>query len=138
MSVCMHYKKIACSQHYALTHVNKYRHNTSSHSPQKFGRSRNRKSTTTTTPSVHSEETTTVAPFGPGKRFSGRRNKQSKASIVSAENPSSNSNNNNNGGYSRRGYKPKLQTSSVEQAGSASTSLYKFKLNRLVYSLRTI
>ncbi|KAJ8919413.1 hypothetical protein NQ315_016507, partial [Exocentrus adspersus] len=107
------------------------RHNTSSHSPQKSGRSgrnRNRKTTTTTTtPSAHSEETTPAPSFGSGKRFSGRKNKQSRAAAVNSEN---NSNNNSNGGHSRRGYKPKVQASSVDQTGTSSSSLYKFKLNR--------
>ncbi|XP_044749451.1 uncharacterized protein LOC123310122 isoform X2 [Coccinella septempunctata] len=53
----------------------------------------------------------------------GRRNKQNRS------NPSESAiNNSNGGGFSRRAYKPKVQTSSVE--AGASTKLYKFKLNR--------
>ncbi|XP_045479192.1 uncharacterized protein LOC123684108 isoform X2 [Harmonia axyridis] len=54
----------------------------------------------------------------------GRRNKQNRS------NPSESAiNNSNGGGFSRRAYKPKVQTSSVE-VGGASSKLFKFKLNR--------
>jgi hypothetical protein len=69
------------------------------------------------------EEVTTAPSFGAGKRYQSRRNKQHRTSSSSSEVS------NNSGGYSRRGYKPKVQASTVEQI-SASTSLYKFKLNR--------
>ncbi|XP_050299001.1 uncharacterized protein LOC126737935 isoform X2 [Anthonomus grandis grandis] len=63
-----------------------------------------------------------------GKRFSGSgANRRKAASRTTA----SSSEEKNNSGFSRRGYKPKIQTSTVEQGGDgASTSLYKFKLNR--------
>ncbi|KAJ3658509.1 hypothetical protein Zmor_010244 [Zophobas morio] len=71
----------------------------------------------------NSNEEVTTAPLGSGKRYQSRRNKQHRPSVTSSEAPS------NNGGYSRRGYKPKVQASTVDQS-SGSTSLYKFKLNR--------
>lgn len=43
--------------------------------------------------------------------------------------PNSNTVNNEGNGYSRRGYKPRIQSSSVDSV-SSSTSLYKFKLSR--------
>nr|XP_008192116.1 PREDICTED: uncharacterized protein LOC663093 isoform X2 [Tribolium castaneum] len=87
------------------------KHNTS-HRPHKYGRSSRK--TTTSRPSVHSEEATTTS----NKRYQNRRKQQRPSTEPSSS-----------GGYSRRGYKPKVQTSTVEQI-SASTSLYKFKLNR--------
>ncbi|XP_044254938.1 uncharacterized protein LOC123005317 isoform X2 [Tribolium madens] len=63
---------------------------------------------------ISNEEATTSS----NKRYQNRR-KQQRTSTESS----------GSGGYSRRGYKPKVQTSTVEQT-SASTSLYKFKLNR--------
>lgn len=64
----------------------------------------------------HSEQSPTPG----GKRYNSRRNKQAKASTAAPE-PS--------GGFTRRGYKPKVQASSVDSSPS-STSVYKFKLNR--------
>lgn len=104
-------------EHEALTLVNKYRQNTTLR-PLKYGRN-SRKSTTSS--SVYSEEVTAASPSA--KRYQSRRNKQRVNSPIAASESS------NSGGYSRRGYKPRVQTSTVEQT-SASTSLYKFKLNR--------
>lgn len=68
----------------------------------------------------NSNEETSPPSFANGKRYqSNRRNKPNKSSSEQ-----------NAAGYSRRAYKPKIQTSTVEQGTSASTSLYKFKLNR--------
>lgn len=101
----------------ALTHVNICRHHTSQ-SP-KYGRNTSK----TTTVSVHSEETTPAPTYSSSKRsYQSRRNKQPRASTSASENAGA-------AGYTRRGYKPKVQPSTVEQV-SASTSLYKFKLNR--------
>ncbi|KAG5888510.1 hypothetical protein JTB14_018441 [Gonioctena quinquepunctata] len=66
------------------------------------------------------EEPPTSAPSG--KRFSGRKNKQTSRPA--------NSDTSYNSGYSRRGYKPKVQPSSVEQNTATTSSVYKFKLNR--------
>lgn len=110
-------------QHRALTLVNKYRKHTT-HRTNKSGRA-NRKSTTTTASSVHSEDesSSTTTPTRKYQSGGGRRNKQNRS------NPSESAINNGNvGGFSRRAYKPKVQTSSVE--AGASTKLYKFKLNR--------
>lgn len=92
-----------------------------SHRPQKFGRN-SRKSTTSS--SVHSEEATSAPP--PSKRYQSRKNRNRSNGSVSS---SSSENTSSSGGFSRRGYKPRVQTSTVEQV-SATTSLYKFKLNR--------
>lgn len=101
-----------------LTLVNKYRHHTSqSSNNNKYGRSTSK---TTTVSSVHSEEPT--PPPSTGKRYQSRRNKQSRSS-TSTPTPE------NNNGYTRRGFKPKVQPTAAEQP-SASSSLYKFKLNR--------
>ncbi|XP_066245650.1 uncharacterized protein [Euwallacea similis] len=99
---------------------------TSSQRQSKSGRgnrksNRKSKSSKSTTP-AYSEEPTTPA----NKRYSGgtpRRKTNSRASSVTNEEK-------NNPGFSRRGYKPKVQASSVDQNPGASTSLYKFKLNR--------
>ncbi|CAH0560713.1 unnamed protein product [Brassicogethes aeneus] len=101
------------------------KHSNTSHRSTKNGRSggRKKKPNRTTTPSSVSSEEPTTSSFGSGKRFQ-RKNKQR----ISSENVSSNSNS-NSGGFSRRSYKPKVQASTVE-AHSATTSLYKFKLNR--------
>lgn len=100
-----------------LTNVNICRQH-SSQSP-KYGRNTSK----TTTVSVHSEETTPTPSYSSSKRtYQSRRNKQPRASTSSASENSS-------PGFTRRGFKPKVQSSSVEQV-TASTSLYKFKLNR--------
>lgn len=100
----------------SLTNVNIYRQHTSQ-SP-KYGRNTSK----TTTVSVHSEETTPAPSFSSSKRsYQSRRNKQPRASTSTSESSSP--------GFTRRGFKPKVQPSTVEQV-SASTSLYKFKLNR--------
>ncbi|CAG9819962.1 unnamed protein product, partial [Phaedon cochleariae] len=99
---------------------------TSSHSPQKPRRNRKRKPSTK--PSVHSEESSTASTSG--KRFSGRKNKQSR---VSSSDPVSSSSSTSaiGSGFSRRSYKPKVQATAVDSSGgSTSSSLYKFKLNR--------
>lgn len=57
-----------------------------------------------------------------------RRNKQQQRANTGSTATTSSSNSDNTG-YSRRGYKPKVQPSAVDH-NSASTSLYKFKLNR--------
>ncbi|KAF7268989.1 hypothetical protein GWI33_017941 [Rhynchophorus ferrugineus] len=102
---------------------------TSSQRQSKSGRGNRKssKSSKTTTPtSAHSEEST-PAPGSSGKRYNGNRRKTNRPSTNS---PSvSSEDKNNNAGFSRRGYKPKVQTSNVEP-NSASTTLYKFKLNR--------
>lgn len=64
--------------------------------------------------------------FGGGKRYQTRKNKQQQRAAASQN---SESRENKEGGYNRRTYKPKVQPSSVEQQ-AATTSLYKFKLNR--------
>lgn len=100
----------------ALTLVNKYRHHTPTSQSSKYGRSNSK-----TTVSVHSEETTPAPSSPSGKRFQSRRNKPTRASTSTESSVA---------GYSRRsGFKPKVQPSAVDQP-SASTSLYKFKLNR--------
>lgn len=81
-----------------------------------------RTSTELATVSVFSEPSASTA--APGRRYqSSRRHSKSR--------PASASNQQDAGVSSRRGYKPRIQTSAAEQASSAaSTSLYKFKLNR--------
>lgn len=78
------------------------------------------------TVSVYSADPTTSAPVT-SKRYNSRRNKQQRDRITS--NNAYTDNSNSNLGFSRRGYKPKVQPTAAE-AHSASTSLYKFKLNR--------
>ncbi|KAL3265497.1 hypothetical protein HHI36_009701 [Cryptolaemus montrouzieri] len=93
-----------------------------SHRTNKIGRGNRKKTTTTTTSSVHSDDEFTTSPSGATKRYpsNGRRNKQNRSGSSELAN--------NSGGFSRRVYKPKIQTSTVDVG--ASTSLYKFKLNR--------
>nr|XP_023016650.1 uncharacterized protein LOC111505964 [Leptinotarsa decemlineata] len=95
------------------------KHNTPSNSPQKSKSRRNRNRKPTSKPSVHSEEPAPTATSG--KRFSGRKNKQTRVA---------NADTSTNSGFSRRGYKPKVQPSNVEQFSPTTSSLYKFKLNR--------
>ncbi|XP_049825714.1 uncharacterized protein LOC109601708 isoform X2 [Aethina tumida] len=73
-----------------------------------------------------SNEEVTPPSFGGGKRYQTRKNKQQQRAAASQN---SESRENKEGGYNRRTYKPKVQPSSVEQQ-AATTSLYKFKLNR--------
>ncbi|XP_060531660.1 uncharacterized protein LOC132705212 isoform X2 [Cylas formicarius] len=75
------------------------------------------------TPNRSSNDEPTPAPSS-ARRFTSRK-KQTKVATVHPETTTSN----NNGGFSRRGYKPKVQASPIDH-GAASTSLYKFKLNR--------
>lgn len=126
--LCKHDKH----RHDTNTNVNKYRQHTSSQRQSKSGRGHrksNRKSksskssSTTTATTAYSEETTPA----PVKRFSGNNNNRKKSSRASSTPAKEDS-----PGFSRRGYKPRVQSSSVDQGAVASTSLYKFKLNRYV------
>lgn len=105
-----------------LTLVNKYRQHTT-HRNQKYGRNRNHHQISTV--SVHSDQpVTTTASYGTGKRYNSRKNKQHQQRSITTSAPESN-------GFTRRGYKPKVQPSIVDNSGTtSSTSLYKFKLNR--------
>lgn len=126
--LCKHDKH----RHDTNTNVNKYRQHTSSQRQSKSGRGHrksNRKSkssktsSTTTATTAYSDETTPAS----AKRFSGNNNSRKKSSRASA--PAKE----DSPGFSRRGYKPRVQSSSVDQGAVASTSFYKFKLNRYVW-----
>ncbi|XP_017768410.1 PREDICTED: uncharacterized protein LOC108556711 isoform X1 [Nicrophorus vespilloides] len=92
----------------------------------KYGRNKSHISTV----SVSSEQASATATFGSssGKRYNSRRNKQQRVSSSSSSSsavvaPET-------GGFTRRGFKPKVQASAVDSSPSGSSSLYKFKLNR--------
>lgn len=68
-------------------------------------------------------DSSSATPAG-GRRFQ-PQSSQRKNGYRASSNPATNDAN----GYTRRGYKPRVQSSSVDTA-SASTSLYKFKLAR--------
>ncbi|KAK9873033.1 hypothetical protein WA026_020765 [Henosepilachna vigintioctopunctata] len=90
-----------------------------SHRTNKIGRS-NRKKTTTSS-SVHSEDESTTLPTSTKRNQSnGRRNKQHRSGASESTSGS--------GGFSRRTFKPKIQSTAVEV--SATSSLFKLKLNR--------
>lgn len=57
--------------------------------------------------------------------FSNRRKSNRNSGHKTTVTPSSNTEN-----QSKRGFKPRIQPTSVEQVTSAATSVYKFKLNR--------
>ncbi|XP_025829232.1 mucin-2 isoform X2 [Agrilus planipennis] len=83
---------------------------------------------TTPAPKGTNEQTThtpsTTASSG-GRKYQSRKNKPSRISTTTPTTETTSS------GFSRRGFKPKIQPSSVEpQSGSPPSSVYKFKLNR--------
>lgn len=72
--------------------------------------------------SVFSEPQTSVSTTAsPGRRYQSSRRSKPRS------NPSPTTEAN---GYSRRGYKSRIHSSTVEPTQASSTSLYKFKLNR--------
>ncbi|KAL1506761.1 hypothetical protein ABEB36_006064 [Hypothenemus hampei] len=106
-------------------HTSSQRRSKNGRGSRKSNRKSKSSKSTSTPPPANSDETTTT-PSSP-KRFSGgtnARRKTNRASTISVNEEK------NNPGFSRRGYKPRLQTSTVDQNPTASTSLYKFKLNR--------
>ncbi|CAH0721522.1 unnamed protein product, partial [Brenthis ino] len=61
----------------------------------------------------------------PSSSFSNRRKSNRNSGHKTTVTPSS-----NNDGQSKRGFKPRIQPTAVEQVTPAATSVYKFKLNR--------
>ncbi|CAH1967207.1 unnamed protein product [Acanthoscelides obtectus] len=91
---------------------------THKHSGSGGGKRKRTRTTTTTTPApVHSEEPTTKRAGKGGRRGAKQRE--------------ANNEQQSGGGFSRRGFKPKVQPTPAQQEQQAgSSSLYKFKLNR--------
>lgn len=103
-----------------LTLINKYRPHTQ-HRTQKFRRGRQQQISSV---SVHSDPpVASTVGYGAGKRSGYRKQKQHQQRSVTTAPPEGNS-------FTRRGFKPKVQAATVDTAPTASTSLYKFKLNR--------
>ncbi|KRT83913.1 hypothetical protein AMK59_4366 [Oryctes borbonicus] len=111
------------SKHRNTQQSSRKQHTTTTPRPQKYGRGSSSKSASL---SVHSEQSTTPQPPS-GKRYNSRKNKHR---ITTTSAPTTQESNSNAGSYSRRGFKPKLQAPTPVDSNGASTSLYKFKLNR--------